>query len=208
LTSLNDTRVLYHEPAKWVAKLRALAPRADVLLKTEMSAGHGRLGWVRSAAGADVIAPTPVTTIRPNGQRTRHPAGARITRYGTTHPAWCTGMSCRGPDTEHTHVGAADRVANILAVLMHTEGKPPVVTSPISLRRSGGCVDRMATPTTMSAMTPKTSPNSTASWAPARRATDGSDLRYSMRSCAPSSGGVNTPQNALLGMFVTFGTLR
>jgi hypothetical protein len=87
LTSLNDTRVLYHEPAKWVAKLRALAPRADVLLKTEMSAGHGRLGWVRSAAGADVIAPTPVTTIRSNGQRTRHPAGARITRYGTTHPA-------------------------------------------------------------------------------------------------------------------------
>jgi oligopeptidase B len=41
VTSLNDTRVLYHEPAKWVAKLRALAPRADVLLKTEMGAGHG-----------------------------------------------------------------------------------------------------------------------------------------------------------------------
>jgi oligopeptidase B len=41
-TSLNDTRVLYVEPAKWVAKLRATAPNAaDVLLKTEMSAGHG-----------------------------------------------------------------------------------------------------------------------------------------------------------------------
>ncbi|MEP9380843.1 S9 family peptidase [Nocardioides sp. KR10-350] len=39
-TSLNDTRVLYVEPAKWVAKLRAVAG-ADVLLKTEMSAGHG-----------------------------------------------------------------------------------------------------------------------------------------------------------------------
>jgi oligopeptidase B len=38
--SLNDTRVLYHEPAKWVARLRAIAPRADVLLKTEMGAGH------------------------------------------------------------------------------------------------------------------------------------------------------------------------
>ena len=39
--SLNDTRVLYHEPAKWVARLRAVAPEADVLLKTEMGAGHG-----------------------------------------------------------------------------------------------------------------------------------------------------------------------
>ncbi len=40
-TSLNDTRVLYVEPAKWVARLRATAPEADVLLRTEMSAGHG-----------------------------------------------------------------------------------------------------------------------------------------------------------------------
>ncbi|MEA2504169.1 MAG: oligopeptidase, partial [Actinomycetota bacterium] len=39
--SLNDTRVLYHEPAKWVARLRAVAPESDVLLKTEMGAGHG-----------------------------------------------------------------------------------------------------------------------------------------------------------------------
>ncbi len=41
-TSLNDTRVLYVEPAKWVARLRATATNGeDVLLKTEMSAGHG-----------------------------------------------------------------------------------------------------------------------------------------------------------------------
>ncbi len=40
-TSLNDTRVLYVEPAKWVARLRATAPEAEVLLRTEMSAGHG-----------------------------------------------------------------------------------------------------------------------------------------------------------------------
>jgi oligopeptidase B len=39
LTSLNDTRVLYVEPAKWVARLREVG--APVLLKTEMSAGHG-----------------------------------------------------------------------------------------------------------------------------------------------------------------------
>jgi oligopeptidase B len=43
-TSLNDTRVLYVEPAKWVAALRhAVGGRAgrEILLKTEMSAGHG-----------------------------------------------------------------------------------------------------------------------------------------------------------------------
>ncbi|WP_026343810.1 S9 family peptidase [Nocardia sp. BMG111209] len=41
-TGLNDTRVLYVEPAKWVARLRATATGdAPLLLKTEMSAGHG-----------------------------------------------------------------------------------------------------------------------------------------------------------------------
>ena len=42
VTSLNDTRVLYVEPAKWVAKLRATkAGEHPLLLKTEMGAGHG-----------------------------------------------------------------------------------------------------------------------------------------------------------------------
>ncbi|GII87832.1 protease [Sphaerisporangium siamense] len=41
ITSLNDTRVLYHEPAKWVARLRATAAGGPFLLKTEMGAGHG-----------------------------------------------------------------------------------------------------------------------------------------------------------------------
>ncbi|KKK06976.1 S9 family peptidase [Micromonospora sp. HK10] len=41
VTSLNDTRVLYHEPAKWIARLRSVAPDGDYLLKTEMGAGHG-----------------------------------------------------------------------------------------------------------------------------------------------------------------------
>jgi oligopeptidase B len=46
MTSLNDTRVYYTEPAKWVAALRhaQLDPAQDaprVLLKTEMTAGHG-----------------------------------------------------------------------------------------------------------------------------------------------------------------------
>jgi oligopeptidase B len=43
-TSLNDTRVLFVEPAKWVAALRNVGAGQDgraVLLKTEMAAGHG-----------------------------------------------------------------------------------------------------------------------------------------------------------------------
>jgi oligopeptidase B len=40
VTSLNDTRVRYTEPAKWVARLRATAPQGTYLLKTEMGAGH------------------------------------------------------------------------------------------------------------------------------------------------------------------------
>ena len=52
-TSLNDTRVLYVEPAKWVAALRhavGAENSSDILLKTEMSAGHGGVsgryqGW-------------------------------------------------------------------------------------------------------------------------------------------------------------------
>lgn len=43
ITSLNDTRVLYVEPAKWISRLRAEVGGVpgQFLLKTEMSAGHG-----------------------------------------------------------------------------------------------------------------------------------------------------------------------
>jgi oligopeptidase B len=41
VTSLNDTRVLYSEPAKWIARLQACAHGGPFLLKTEMIAGHG-----------------------------------------------------------------------------------------------------------------------------------------------------------------------
>jgi oligopeptidase B len=38
---LNDPRVSFHEPAKWVAKLRAMRTNeAPLLLRTEMGAGH------------------------------------------------------------------------------------------------------------------------------------------------------------------------
>jgi oligopeptidase B len=39
--SLNDTRVLYHEPAKWIARLRAVAKGGPFLLRMRMEAGHG-----------------------------------------------------------------------------------------------------------------------------------------------------------------------
>jgi len=41
VTSLNDTRVLYSEPAKWIASLQTRAKGGPFLLKTEMTAGHG-----------------------------------------------------------------------------------------------------------------------------------------------------------------------
>ncbi len=48
--SLHDTRVLYVEAAKWVARLRAVGTGGPFLLKTEMAAGHGGVsgryqGW-------------------------------------------------------------------------------------------------------------------------------------------------------------------
>ncbi|MEB4207776.1 S9 family peptidase [Mycobacterium sp. 94-17] len=55
MTSLNDTRVYYVEPAKWVAALRhANGDGSPVLLKTQMNAGHGGVsgrykGWEEAA---------------------------------------------------------------------------------------------------------------------------------------------------------------
>ncbi len=38
---LNDPRVQYWEPTKFVAKMRYVSPATDILLRTEMGAGHG-----------------------------------------------------------------------------------------------------------------------------------------------------------------------
>ena len=41
-TGLHDSQVQYYEPAKWVAKLRALkTDKRLLLLHTDMAAGHG-----------------------------------------------------------------------------------------------------------------------------------------------------------------------
>jgi oligopeptidase B len=82
MTSLHDTRVLYVEPAKWVARLRATTTdNSTVVLKTEMSAGHGGVSgryeawketaylyaWALDVAGAphDLL-PRPEATESPS----------------------------------------------------------------------------------------------------------------------------------------------
>ncbi len=52
---LNDPRVAYWEPAKWVARIRATQGSDGlVLLKTDLGAGHGgpsgRYDWIREMA--------------------------------------------------------------------------------------------------------------------------------------------------------------
>ncbi|PZE82111.1 S9 family peptidase [Curtobacterium sp. MCBD17_032] len=73
VTSINDTRVLYVEPAKWTAKLREVG--APVLLKTEMAAGHGgvsgrydswkerafELAWLLDVLGLADVSPAAAT---------------------------------------------------------------------------------------------------------------------------------------------------
>ncbi|MBN9645041.1 S9 family peptidase [Corynebacterium mendelii] len=57
VTNINDTRVLYVEPAKWIAKLRATATGGQFLLKVRMAGGHGGVSgrydkWRESAFAA------------------------------------------------------------------------------------------------------------------------------------------------------------
>jgi oligopeptidase B len=40
-TSVHDSQVMYWEPAKWVAKMRHVAPQTPVVFKINMAAGHG-----------------------------------------------------------------------------------------------------------------------------------------------------------------------
>ncbi|OAX67741.1 hypothetical protein A5N15_01155 [Rothia kristinae] len=80
ITSLNDTRVLYVEPAKWVPALReASTSGAPVLLRTEMDGGHGG-GSAGTSAGRTPPGSTPscwaawVWPSRPSTTRGRRQA--------------------------------------------------------------------------------------------------------------------------------------
>jgi oligopeptidase B len=65
ITSLNDTRVLYREPAKWIARLQAAADGGPFLLKTEMVAGHrGRSGRYDAWREEALVLAWIVTTAR------------------------------------------------------------------------------------------------------------------------------------------------
>jgi oligopeptidase B len=81
VTSLNDTRVLYREPAKWIARLQATGRGGPFLLKTEMVAGHGgRSGrydaWREEAMILAWIVTTADAAAEPAG-RVASPASAR-----------------------------------------------------------------------------------------------------------------------------------
>ncbi len=66
LGGLNDTRVKYHEPAKWVARLRATAKGGPFLLKIEMEAGHGgRSGRYDAWREEALVLAWIITTARP-----------------------------------------------------------------------------------------------------------------------------------------------
>ncbi len=66
LGGLNDTRVKYHEPAKWIARLRATAKGGPFLLKIEMEAGHGgRSGRYDAWREEALVLAWIITTARP-----------------------------------------------------------------------------------------------------------------------------------------------
>jgi oligopeptidase B len=67
ITSLNDTRVMYHEPAKWIARLRAAASGGPFLLKTEMEAGHGGRSGRYDAWQEEALVLAWVTATATNG---------------------------------------------------------------------------------------------------------------------------------------------
>jgi oligopeptidase B len=84
MTSLNDTRVYYVEPAKWVAALRHTKTDGNpVLLKTQMSAGHGGISgryerwkevafqyaWLLAAADRDHYGSGEVDDLLSGAQR-------------------------------------------------------------------------------------------------------------------------------------------
>ena len=98
-TSLHDSQVMYWEPAKWVARLRALGgPRVPPLFKINMAAGHGgasgRYDYLREIAFdyafiltrlAPFLLPSSTSTLAPEGGGGR--GGGRGERAGRLRKA-------------------------------------------------------------------------------------------------------------------------
>ena len=99
VTSLNDTRVLYGEPAKWIARLQAdRGAAAPFLLKTEMVAGHGgRSGrydaWHEEALVLAWIVMRPLARRPVIGRRQLTATNAAVPADFAPPWRWCTGMS-------------------------------------------------------------------------------------------------------------------
>ena len=87
MTSLNDTRVFYVEPAKWVAALRHnKTDHRPVLLRTQMAAGHGGISgryerwkeaafqyaWLLATADPERFGRSPNGPTRRPSSRYRH----------------------------------------------------------------------------------------------------------------------------------------
>jgi len=87
MTSLHDTRVYYVEPAKWVAALRHTKTDGNlVLLKTQMTAGHGGISgryerwkeaayqyaWLLAAADRDHYGSGQVDDLREVDREQEH----------------------------------------------------------------------------------------------------------------------------------------
>ena len=119
-TSLNDTRVYYHEPAKWIARLRATATGGDFLLKTEMEAGHGgrsgrydawreeafTLAWIiATATGSDAVE-ADASDAGPTTAATTSPASALDATTGGTTGATAGAGAAAEPSGGDSATGA------------------------------------------------------------------------------------------------------
>ena len=101
LTGLNDTRVSYHEPAKWMARLRAAAKGGPFLLKTEMEAGHGGRSGRYDAWLEEALVLAWITETR--GYWSNSARGYWSNRELTDSPLWIRFMaSARAGATERT----------------------------------------------------------------------------------------------------------
>ena len=120
MTSLNDTRVYYVEPAKWVAALRhANANGNPILLKTQMNAGHGGVSgrykaWQETAFQyAWLLAAADGDRNRRRPERRPRWRSAAVAASSSTWADWDPARRRRWPGTwphQHQAHGRATRV--------------------------------------------------------------------------------------------------